>query len=350
LSLLEVKGLKTTFKTEDGTVSAVNGLSYAVEAGSTLGIVGESGSGKSVNALSIMRLIPQPPGKIEAGQVLLRGEDLLKKSESEMRKIRGKDIAMIFQDPMTSLNPVLTVGDQISEATRLHLGYSKKDSMDKAIEMLKLVRIPAPEKRINDYPHQFSGGMRQRVMIAMALSCDPAVLIADEPTTALDVTVQAQILDLMNEMQQRLGSAIIMITHDLGVVAETCKNVLVMYGGNMVEYGTADQIFHNPKMPYTMGLLESLPRLDQVGDRLVPIQGQPPNLLRMPPGCAFAPRCAYRMPICDTPVPLYDFGGGHVARCYLYDERADDQKTKPVENAPRIADDAVAKTPQELSA
>jgi oligopeptide transport system ATP-binding protein len=349
MSLLEVKGLKTTFKTEDGTVSAVNGLSYAVEAGSTLGIVGESGSGKSVNALSIMRLIPQPPGKIEAGQVLLRGEDLLKKSESEMRKIRGKDIAMIFQDPMTSLNPVLTVGDQISEATRLHLGYSKKESMEKAVEMLKLVRIPAPDKRINDYPHQFSGGMRQRVMIAMALSCDPAVLIADEPTTALDVTVQAQILDLMNEMQARLGSAIIMITHDLGVVAETCKNVLVMYGGNMVEYGTADQIFHNPKMPYTVGLLESLPRLDQVGDRLVPIQGQPPNLLRMPPGCAFAPRCSYRMPICDTPVPLYDFGGGHVARCYLYDERADDQKTKPTENAPRIADDAVSKTPQELS-
>jgi len=350
LSLLEVKGLKTTFTTDDGVVSAVNGLSYAVEAGSTLGIVGESGSGKSVNALSIMRLIPQPPGKIEAGQVLLRGEDLLKKSESEMRKIRGRDIAMIFQDPMTSLNPVLTVGDQISEATRLHLGYSKKESMEKAVEMLKLVRIPAPDKRINDYPHQFSGGMRQRVMIAMALSCDPAVLIADEPTTALDVTVQAQILDLMNEMQQRLGSAIIMITHDLGVVAETCKNVLVMYGGNMVEYGTADQIFNNPKMPYTMGLLASLPRLDQVGDRLVPIVGQPPNLLRMPPGCAFAPRCTYKMPICDTPVPLYDFGGGHVCRCYLYDERADGQKTTPVENAPRIADDAVAKTPQELSA
>jgi oligopeptide transport system ATP-binding protein len=350
LSLLEVKGLKTSFKTDDGVVNAVNGLSYAVEAGSTLGIVGESGSGKSVNALSIMRLIPQPPGKIEAGQVLLRGEDLLKKSESEMRKIRGKDIAMIFQDPMTSLNPVLTVGDQISEATRLHLGYSKKESMEKAVEMLKLVRIPAPDKRINDYPHQFSGGMRQRVMIAMALSCDPAVLIADEPTTALDVTVQAQILDLMNEMQQRLGSAIIMITHDLGVVAETCKNVLVMYGGNMVEYGTADQIFNNPKMPYTMGLLASLPRLDQVGDRLIPIQGQPPNLLRMPPGCAFAPRCTYKMPICDQPVPLYDFGGGHVARCYLYDERADGQKTTPAENAPRIADDAVAKTPQELSA
>ena len=350
MSLLEVRGLKTTFKTDDGTVAAVNGLSYAVDAGSTLGIVGESGSGKSVNALSVMRLIPQPPGKIEAGHVFFKGEDLLVKSEAEMRKIRGRDIAMIFQDPMTSLNPVLTVGDQISESTRLHLGYSKKESLEKAVEMLKLVRISAPEKRINDYPHQFSGGMRQRVMIAMALSCDPAVLIADEPTTALDVTVQAQIIDLMNEMQARLGSAIVMITHDLGVVAETCKNVLVMYGGNMVEYGTAEQIFKNPKMPYTMGLLESLPRLDQAGERLQPIQGQPPNLLRMPPGCAFAPRCAYKMPICDTVPPLSNFGDGHVARCFLYDASADGQKPIATENAPRVTLDAVAETPQELSA
>jgi len=245
---------------------------------------------------------------------------------------------------------VLTVGDQIADAVALHQHKKRREAMQRAVEMLTIVRIPEAQKRVNNYPHQFSGGMRQRVMIAMALSCDPAVLIADEPTTALDVTVQAQILDLMNEMQQRLGSAIIMITHDLGVVAETCKNVLVMYGGNMVEYGTADQIFNNPKMPYTVGLLESLPRLDQVGERLVPIQGQPPNLLRMPPGCAFAPRCAYKMPICDQPVPLYDFGSGHVGRCYLYDERADGQKTKPAVNAPRIADDAVAKTPQELSA
>jgi oligopeptide/dipeptide ABC transporter ATP-binding protein len=216
--------------------------------------------------------------------------------------------------------------------------------------MLKLVRIPVPERRIKDYPHQFSGGMRQRVMIAMALSCDPAVLIADEPTTALDVTVQAQIIDLMNEMQARLGSAIVLITHDLGVVAETCKNVLVMYGGNMVEYGTAEQIFSAPKMPYTLGLLESLPRLDAAGDRLVPIPGQPPNLLRMPSGCAFAPRCKYRMPICDEPVPLLDFGAGHVARCFLYDERADGQKPIGVENAPRVSLEAVAHTPQELSA
>jgi len=340
--VLEVRDLATTFKTEDGLVRAVNGLSFSVEAGTTLGIVGESGSGKSVTSLSIMRLIPQPPGKIERGEVLFNGRDLLTLSEAEMRKIRGKDIAMIFQDPMTSLNPVLTVGEQIAEATRLHLGYSKKEAMDKAVEMLRLVKIPAAEKRIRDYPHQFSGGMRQRVMIAMALSCDPAVLIADEPTTALDVTIQAQIIELMNEMQQRLGSAIILITHDLGVVAETCQNVLVMYGGNMVEYGTADDIFKRPKMPYTMGLLASLPRLDETtGERLVPIEGQPPNLLHMPPGCAFAPRCRYKMPLCDEPVPLYDFGEGHVARCFLYDERAEGQRTLDVSTAPRTSLEAL---------
>jgi len=325
-------------------VAAVNGLSFSVEPGSTLGIVGESGSGKSVTSLSIMRLIAQN-GRIESGSILFKGENLLEKSEAEMRKIRGRDIAMIFQDPMTSLNPVLTIGEQIAEATRLHLGLNKREAMDKAVEMLKLVRIPAPEKRLRDYPHQFSGGMRQRVMIAMALSCDPAVLIADEPTTALDVTIQAQIIELMNEMQSRLGSAIVLITHDLGVVAETCENVLVMYGGNMVEYGSAAQIFEAPKMPYTQGLLESLPRLDQAGDRLIPIDGQPPNLLRMPPGCAFAPRCRYRMPICDEPVALYDFGAGHVARCYLYDERADGQKPIAAENRPIVPGTAVAAPP-----
>ena len=334
MALLEVHDLRTTFKTEDGVVAAVNGLSFSVEPGSTLGIVGESGSGKSVTSLSIMRLIAQN-GRIERGTILFKGENLLEKSEAEMRRIRGRDIAMIFQDPMTSLNPVLTIGEQIAEATRLHLGLNKRQALDKAVDMLDLVRIPAPRKRLRDYPHQFSGGMRQRVMIAMALSCDPAVLIADEPTTALDVTIQAQIIELMNEMQARLGSAIILITHDLGVVAETCENVLVMYGGNMVEYGTAEQIFAAPKMPYTMGLLESLPRLDQAGTRLIPIDGQPPNLLRMPPGCAFAPRCRYRMPICDNPVPLYDFGDGHVARCYLYDERAEGQKPIPAENRRR---------------
>ena len=343
MALLEVNGLRVGFKTDDGFVGAVNGLSYSVESGSTLGIVGESGSGKSVNALSIMRLIPTPPGRIEAGTITLRGENLLEKSESEMRRIRGKDIAMIFQDPMTSLNPVLTVGDQISEAVRLHLKLGKKDALAKTVDMLRLVRIPLPEKRVNEYPHQLSGGMRQRVMIAMALSCDPDVLIADEPTTALDVTIQAQIIDLMNEMQQRLGSAIVMITHDLGVVAETCKYVLVMYAGNLVEYGTVEQIFGAPKHPYTMGLLASLPRLDEKNPtRLVPIEGQPPNLLRIPSGCAFAPRCSYRMPVCDAAVPLYDFKDGHVARCFLYDERTAGERRLPVETAPAVPDSATS--------
>jgi len=337
LALLEVRDLRVGFVTDDGFVSAVNGLSYSVESGSTLGIVGESGSGKSVNALSIMRLIPMPPGRIDGGTVSLRGHNLLVKSEVEMRKIRGKDIAMIFQDPMTSLNPVLTVGDQIAEAVALHLKLGKKDALAKTIDMLRLVHIPLPEKRVREYPHQLSGGMRQRVMIAMALSCDPDVLIADEPTTALDVTIQAQIIDLMNEMQQRLGSAIVMITHDLGVVAETCKNVLVMYAGNMIEYGSATQIFETPRHPYTMGLLASVPRLDdREHGRLVPIEGQPPNLLRIPPGCSFAPRCKYRMPICDSPVPLYDFGDGHVARCFLYDERTTGERTLAVESRPQL--------------
>jgi oligopeptide/dipeptide ABC transporter ATP-binding protein len=338
LALLEVKNLRTTFNTEDGLVTAVNGLSYSLEAGSTLGIVGESGSGKSVNALSIMRLIQRPGSIDKHSTVCFEGENLLEKSETEMRKIRGRKIAMIFQDPMTSLNPVLTIGEQISEAVQLHLGYNKKEAFDKTVEMLQKVRIPLPEKRFSDYPHQFSGGMRQRVMIAMALSCDPRLLIADEPTTALDVTIQAQILELMSEMQRETGAAIVLITHDLGVVAEVCENVLVMYGGNMVEYGTAAQIFDAPKMPYTQGLLASLPRLDvRERQRLEPIPGQPPNLLRLPPGCAFAPRCRYRMPICDEPVPVYDFGKGHVARCFLYDERAKDQRPIEVETAPIVS-------------
>jgi oligopeptide transport system ATP-binding protein len=319
MALLEVKSLRTTFKTEDGPVTAVNGLSFSLEASQTLGIVGESGSGKSVTSLSIMRLL-QSNAKIESDGIFFNGENLVSKTEAEMRKIRGHKIAMIFQDPMTSLNPVLTIGEQIAEAVRIHLHMNRAEARDKTIEMLRKVRIPAPEKRYNDYPHQFSGGMRQRVMIAMAISCDPELLIADEPTTALDVTIQAQILELMNEMQHDMGSAIILITHDLGVVAETCRNVLVMYGGNMVEYGTADQVFGEPKMPYTHGLLASLPRLDDVHRRLEPIKGQPPNLLRLPPGCAFAPRCAYRMPVCAEPVPITDFGEGHLARCHLYDE------------------------------
>jgi oligopeptide/dipeptide ABC transporter ATP-binding protein len=325
MSLLEVKNLRVTFRTEDGPVTAVNGLSFALGSGETLGIVGESGSGKSVTALSIMRLLARN-ASVTADRIGFDGENLTEKSETEMRKIRGHKIAMIFQDPMTSLNPVLTIGEQIAEAVRLHLGLSKHDARDRAIEMLEKVRIPSPASRLNNYPHQFSGGMRQRVMIAMALSCNPQLLIADEPTTALDVTIQAQVLELMNELQQETGAAIILITHDLGVVAEVCKNVLVMYGGNMVEYGTSEQIFTDPGMPYTQGLLASLPRLDDTEHRrLEPIKGQPPNLLNLPPGCAFAPRCGYRMAICDDPVRLYDLGDGHVARCWLYDEHAEDR-------------------------
>ncbi len=336
MALLEVKNLRTTFRTEDGPVTAVNGLSYTLEPGETLGIVGESGSGKSVSALSIMRLLAKN-STVSADRMSFEGENLPDLSEAEMRKIRGHKIAMIFQDPMTSLNPVLTIGEQIAEAVRLHLGLDKRESRDRAIEMLRKVRIPAPENRLGDYPHQFSGGMRQRVMIAMALSCNPQLLIADEPTTALDVTIQAQVLELMNELQRETGAAIVLITHDLGVVAEVCKNVLVMYGGNMVEYGTAEQIFSNPRMPYTQGLLASLPRLDDSQHRrLEPIPGQPPNLLKLPPGCAFAPRCAYRMPICAEPVPLYDFGEGHVARCFLYDERVKDQRPIDFGTAPVV--------------
>ncbi len=344
MALLDVRNLRTTFRTEDGPVTAVNGLSFRLDAGQTLGIVGESGSGKSVTSLSIMRLLTGNANVTSDG-IFFDGVDLTKLSETEMRKIRGHRIAMIFQDPMTSLNPVLSIGEQISEAIRLHLGMNRAEARDKTIEMLKKVRIPSPESRINDYPHQFSGGMRQRLMIAMALSCDPQLLIADEPTTALDVTIQAQILELMNEMQAETGTAIILITHDLGVVAETCKDVLVMYGGNEVEYGTADQIFEEPKMPYTQGLLASLPRLDaHERRRLEPIKGQPPNLLHLPPGCAFAPRCDFRMPICDEPVPVYAFGEGHTARCWLYDERSKDQRTITVATTATI----VAPPPETL--
>jgi oligopeptide transport system ATP-binding protein len=352
MPLLSVKDLEVTFSTDDGIVRAVNGLSFDIEPGKTLGIVGESGSGKSVTALSIMRLIAMPPGRIERGEILFNGQDLLKLGEAQMRQIRGNKIAMIFQDPMTSLNPVLTIGDQITETIVLHQHKTRREAYARAIEMLELVRIPEPEKRLKSYPHQFSGGMRQRVMIAMALSCDPELLIADEPTTALDVTIQAQILDLMSDLQKRLNSAIVLITHDLGVVAEVCEKVLVMYGGNMVEYGTADQIFSDPKHPYTLGLLDSLPRLDEGGDRrLVPIEGQPPNLLRLPPGCAFAPRCPYALPVhAVEPPPVIDFGAGHVARCTLYKEepnlkniRADAERLKAASvAAKKAAADAAA--------
>jgi oligopeptide/dipeptide ABC transporter ATP-binding protein len=335
--LLDIDDLHVTFRSEDGLVTAVNGLSFELAPGETLGIVGESGSGKSVTALSIMRLLAKN-ATVNANRLAFAGENLPDLGEAEMRRIRGHKIAMIFQDPMTSLNPVLSIGEQIGEAVRLHLGLNKREARDRVVEMLRKVRISSPEKRLGDYPHQFSGGMRQRVMIAMALSCNPQLLIADEPTTALDVTIQAQVLELMNDLQRETGTAIVLITHDLGVVAEVCKHVLVMYGGNMVEYGSAEQIFSQPRMPYTQGLLASLPRLDDTEHRkLVPIKGQPPNLLRLPPGCAFAPRCAYRMPICDRPVPLYDFGEGHVARCFLYDERAAGQRPIEAESKPVVA-------------
>src|ERR1700730_12517031 len=315
MALLSVQNLEVTFRTDDGIVRAVNGLSFSVDAGKTLGIVGESGSGKSVSSLAVMRLIAMPPGRIESGVIEFKGQDVLKFSEPQMRAIRGNKISMIFQDPMTSLNPVLTVGDQIAETIVVHQKKSNREAMAHAVDMLKLVRIPEAADRVNDYPHQFSGGMRQRVMIAMALSCDPELLIADEPTTAHDVTIQAQILDLMRDLQKRLNSAIILITHDLGVVAEVCERVLVMYAGNLVEYGTADQIFNEPKHPYTWGLLQSLPRLDESGHkRLVPIDGQPPNLLRLPTGCSFAARCRYSLADCPTaPPPLVDFSDGHRA-------------------------------------
>ena len=286
-NLVEVKNLKTYFYTEDGIVPAVDGVDFQIQKGETLGIVGESGCGKSVTSLSLLRLVPNPPGKIVDGEMLFRGESLLKKSEAEMRKIRGNDISMIFQEPMTSLNPVFTIGEQIAEAIELHQGLSKKEAIDKAIEMLNLVGIPAAEKRVNDFPHQMSGGMRQRVMIAMALSCNPSLLIADEPTTALDVTIQAQILELMKGLKERLGTAIMLITHDLGVVAEMAENVLVMYAGKVVEYADVKTIFKEPKHPYTIGLMGSIPRLDQSKEKLYVIEGTVPNPFDMPEVAAF---------------------------------------------------------------
>ncbi len=302
--ILQVKNLETSFFTEDGIVKAVENVSFDVYKGQTLGIVGESGCGKSVTSLSIMRLIPNPPGRITNGEILYKGKDLLKLSPNEMRSIRGNEISMIFQEPMTSLNPVFTVGNQISETIELHQDLPRKEVRNKAIEMLKLVGIPSPEKRIDDYPHQLSGGMRQRVMIAMALSCNPQVLIADEPTTALDVTIQAQILDLLKSLQDKMGMALILITHDLGVVAEVCDDVMVMYAGKAVEQGTAYEIFKNPKHPYTRGLLNSIPTLskDPTGKikkkRLETIPGIVPNLLHLPQGCRFQERCTYVMDVC----------------------------------------------------
>ncbi len=318
---MEVKDLTTRFHTQEGEVYAVNGISYTLNEGETLGIVGESGSGKSVQSLSILGLIPSPPGKIEAGTVLFRGRDLLKLSKEEMRKVRGAEIAMIFQDPMTSLNPVLTVGKQITEALQLHLGMNIKQARDRAAELLAMVGIPLAAKRLDDYPHQFSGGMRQRAMIAMALSCNPQLLIADEPTTALDVTIQAQITDLVKRLRDKLGMAMIWITHDLGVIAGLADTIQVMYGGTIVERGPVTEIFKDTRHPYTLGLRGSIPRIDKRGERLTPIEGSPPDMRKKPVGCPFAPRCVFKVDKCETETPLLlPVEGGkanHFAACHV---------------------------------
>jgi oligopeptide transport system ATP-binding protein len=317
--LLEVKNLKTWFYTPDGIVKAVNGVSYTLNEGEALGLVGESGCGKSVSAMSLMRLIPTPPGRIVEGEVLFDGKDLLKLNDEGIRRVRGNDIAMIFQDPMTSLNPVLTVGRQIGEAVELHKGMNRDQARKRTIELLELVGIPAARSRVDDYPHQFSGGMRQRVMIAMALSCDPKLLIADEPTTALDVTIQAQILDLIGQLRKDLGMAVIMITHDLGVVAGVADKINVMYAGYIVESAPAEELFSKPRHPYTLGLLRSIPRIDEPRkEKLIPIEGLPPDLIDAPQGCPFVPRCTYKIDRCVEENPsLEPFELGHSIACWV---------------------------------
>jgi peptide/nickel transport system ATP-binding protein len=320
-TVLDVKGLKTVFFTNSGLFRAVDDVSFHVRCGETLAIVGESGCGKSVTALSIMRLIPEPPGRIVGGSIMLEGTDLLTLDEIRMREIRGNRISMIFQEPMTSLNPVMRIGDQITEAVRLHREMSRKEAWDQAVEMLRLVRIPVPERRAIEYPHQLSGGMRQRAMIAMALACRPALLIADEPTTALDVTIQAQILALVLDLQKQLGMGLILITHDLGVVAQTAQRVIVMYAGKKVEEADVATLFANPKHPYTRGLMASIPTVPLPGAnsdvRLVEIPGMVPSLTNLPKGCSFAPRCAYALPRCQQEFPpLQEWGSGHLAACW----------------------------------
>jgi oligopeptide/dipeptide ABC transporter ATP-binding protein len=319
MSLLEVRNLRTYFHTDAGTAKAVDGVSFHVEKGEVLGIVGESGCGKSVTSLSVMRLVPQPPGEIMTGsEIRFDGRDLLALPESEMRRVRGNDIAMIFQEPMTSLNPVYTIGDQIAEAVRLHRSGSRRDARQQAIDVLRLVGIPDPAERVDAYPHQLSGGQRQRVMIAMALSCEPDLLIADEPTTALDVTIQAQILDLLAGLRQRLGMAVVLITHDLGVVAEVCDRVIVMYAGRVVEEGTVEQIFRDPRHPYTQGLMRAIPRLGRSTDRLAVIPGLVPSPTEWPHGCRFADRCPYSWELTEREEPdLFEVAPGHRSRCWL---------------------------------
>lgn len=317
--LLNVQGLETQFRTREGIVHAVNGVSFSLKEGETLGIVGESGCGKSVTVMSMLRLIPMPPGKVTAGTAMYQGKDLLKMSNEEMRQVRGAQIAMIFQDPMTSFNPVLTIGRQVAEPLETHMGMSRKQAYDRVAEMLSLVGIPNAKERLNDYPHQFSGGMRQRVMIAMALTCNPQILIADEPTTALDVTIQAQIVDLVKRLRDELGMAIIWITHDLGIVAGLAERVNVMYAGYVIETAQVKPLYANPQHPYTIGLLGSLPRVDQTERRrLVSIEGLPPVLYQKPTLCPFAPRCVYKVERCmqENP-PLMQVGPDHFAACWV---------------------------------
>jgi peptide/nickel transport system ATP-binding protein len=319
--LLKIRNLHTYFYTDDGVAKAVDGVDLELVEGGTLGVVGESGCGKSVTALSIMRLIPDPPGKVVQGKILFGPQDLLTLSEAEMRKIRGRSISMIFQEPMTSLNPVFQIGDQISEVLTLHEGLSKKEAWNRSIEMLKMVGIPAAERRVMEYPHQLSGGMRQRAMIAMALACSPKLMIADEPTTALDVTIQAQILELINRLQQEKGMSVILITHNLGVIAETAQMVAVMYAGRVVEYTDVRILFATPKHPYTQGLLKSIPRLDQGHgrkERLEAIPGLVPSLLDLPPGCKFSNRCKYVFEKCIEEPPLEEVTPDHFVRCWLH--------------------------------
>lgn len=305
--LLQVRDLEVQFKTIAGTVHAVNGISYDLNSGETLGIVGESGCGKSVSVLSVMQLIPEPPGKIAGGEVIYRNEDLLKMENNDIQNIRGKDIAMVFQDPMTSLNPVLTIGHQLNEAQVVHLGITREEAQTRSVELLNKVGIPQPAERLTGYPHQFSGGMRQRVMIAMALSCQPSILIADEPTTALDVTIQAQIVELTKNLRDQMDMAVIWITHDLAVIAELADRVIVMYAGFIVEKTDVFQLFSNPLHPYTLSLLKSIPRVDKhIDDRLATISGFPPNNLSLPPGCSFAPRCDFAVDRCWVEVPLLE--------------------------------------------
>ena len=320
--LLDIRGLKTHFRTEDGMVHAVDGVDVRIHRGETVGIVGESGCGKTVTAMSVLKLIAMPPGEIVAGQILWRGQDLVPLPPQGMRRIRSKEIAIVFQEPMTSLNPVYTVGAQIAEVLRLHEGLSRAAAIEKTVEMLRLVNIPNADKRVHDYPHQFSGGMRQRVMIAMALSCNPALLIADEPTTALDVTIQAQILDLLGDLKERFGMAVMLITHAMGVVAETCQRVVVMYAGKVVEEAPVDELFGNPMHPYTQGLIRSIPRIDTAAiqkTRLETIAGVVPSLLSPAEGCRFAARCKFARPDCSTATPpLREISPGHKVACVLY--------------------------------